>query len=79
MENGSLSDYLQHISTKADVEDFEETSFKSVMSWSVQVARGMAHLERLNIVHRDLAVRNILLDENKRAKVEHNSFGPVLD
>ena len=69
MENGSLSDYLQHISTMADVEDFEETSFKSVLSWCVQVARGMAHLERLNIVHRDLAARNILLDENKRAKV----------
>ena len=76
MENGSLSDYLISIGPLRNISDFEETSFKSVLSWCLQIARGMAHLESLKIVHRDLAARNVLLDENKRAKVA--DFGMAL-
>ena len=70
LENGCLLDYL------LDSVDCEDISFKSVLVWCVQVARGMAHLERLKIFHRDLATRNVLLDENKRAKVA--DFGMAL-
>ena len=76
LENGSLLDYLKEIHPLLDMVDCEDTSFKSVLSWCVQVARGMAHLERLKIVHRDLASRNILLDENNRAKAAN--FGMAL-
>ena len=69
----SLLDYLKRISPFKDRTDFPETSFKSILRLCVQVARGMAHLERLGIVHRDLAARNVLLDENKTAKV--SDFG----
>ena len=76
MTSGCLQEYLKRISTFKDRTDFGETSFKSLLSLCVQVARGMAHLERLNIVHRDLASRNILLDENRMAKVA--DFGLAL-
>ena len=69
MTSGCLQEYLKRISTFKDRTDFGETSFKSLLSLCVQVARGMAHLERLNIVHRDLAARNVLLGENWMAKV----------
>ena len=69
----SLLVYLKRISAFKDRTDFPETSFKSILRLCVQVARGMAHLERLGIVHRDLAARNVLLDENKTAKV--SDFG----
>ena len=62
MHNGSLVEYLPKILPLANKENFEETSFKFVLRWCVQVARGMAQLERLNIVHRDLASRNVMLD-----------------
>ena len=47
LENGSLLNYLKEIGPLSDTVDFEDTSFKSVLSWCVQIARGMAHLERL--------------------------------
>ena len=56
LENGSLLDYLKEIHPLLDMVDCEDTSFKSVLSWCVQVAKGMAHLERLKIVHRDLTL-----------------------
>merc|ERR1712142_1197038 len=60
--------YLKKIKSLAPLE--KEASFKTLLSWCVQVARGMAHLEWLNIIHHDLAARNVLLDENaNRAKV----------
>ena len=44
LENGSLLNYLKEIGPLSDTVDFEDTSFKSVLSWCVQIARGMAHL-----------------------------------
>jgi len=64
MERGSLADYL-----KSDAK----------LSWGAKtriiadVASGMAHLASQNIVHKDLAARNVLLTEGLVAKV--SDFG----
>ncbi|XP_010082537.1 PREDICTED: proto-oncogene tyrosine-protein kinase Src-like, partial [Pterocles gutturalis] len=39
------------------------------MSWSPQIASGMAYVERMNYVHRDLRAANILVGENLVCKV----------
>ncbi|XP_021924805.1 platelet-derived growth factor receptor beta-like [Zootermopsis nevadensis] len=46
---------------------------KELQSFAVQIARGMAHLERKQITHRDLAARNVLIDERKTLKI--SDFG----
>ncbi|PNF43435.1 hypothetical protein B7P43_G12542 [Cryptotermes secundus] len=46
---------------------------KELQSFAIQIARGMAHLERKQITHRDLAARNVLIDEHKTLKI--SDFG----
>ena len=45
----------------------------------LQVANGMAHLERKGLIHRDLAARNVLIGENLIAKVCHKNFNIKLN
>jgi hypothetical protein len=40
-----------------------------IMKWARDIARGMRHLHSNNILHRDLATRNVLLDNRGNAKV----------
>ena len=40
-----------------------------LISFAYQIAAGMAYLARIGIVHRDLACRNILVDEGKVLKI----------
>ncbi|KAL5497198.1 hypothetical protein EMCRGX_G013624 [Ephydatia muelleri] len=40
-----------------------------LIAFAYQIADGMQHLASLNIVHRDLACRNILIGENKTLKI----------
>lgn len=46
---------------------------KELQNFAVQIARGMAHLERKQITHRDLAARNILINEHRILKI--SDFG----
>ena len=40
-----------------------------LLSWSAEIAAGMAHLASRSLVHGDLALRNVLLTEQRTAKV----------
>ena len=43
----------------------------SLIDMAIQVARGMAYLERHNYIHRDLAARNCLVGSENVVKVRH--------
>lgn len=40
-----------------------------LINFAYQIAAGMAYLSRIGVVHRDLACRNILVDEGKELKI----------
>ncbi|XP_015789181.1 testis-specific serine/threonine-protein kinase 1-like [Tetranychus urticae] len=58
--SGTLSEYVRK---KGPVKE------KRARRWFREIASAMHHLHRLNISHRDLKLGNILLDNEKKAKV----------
>nr|8E4T_A Chain A, RTKC8 Kinase domain [Monosiga brevicollis] len=59
MRNGSLKDYVMN----------KTCTPAQQVTWSRQVASGMAHIHSLGFIHRDLAARNVLLSASLTAKV----------
>lgn len=51
--------------------DSAERSFSTIdlLKWALQIVHGMQHLESQNIVHGDLAARNILLCDDNVVKI----------
>lgn len=47
----------------------QPVTWNNVMRWARDIARGVRHLHSNGILHRDLATRNVLLDEKGNAKV----------
>ena len=42
---------------------------QDLISWSYQIAKGMAHLASKKIIHGDLAARNVLLADDNIVKI----------
>ncbi|XP_071082770.1 uncharacterized protein [Haliotis cracherodii] len=89
-EMGNLLSYLKeksaklenYVSVSADGAIAEEKSRQiteetELMLFAWQIARGMAHLESLKCVHRDLASRNVLIAAGPIAKI--SDFGLTRD
>ncbi|KAF0690146.1 Aste57867_18471 [Aphanomyces stellatus] len=62
MNGGDLRGFLIQTTPKEDV-------WPTKLTWACQVANGLAYLHSLNIIHRDLKSRNILLGDEKPAKL----------
>jgi len=69
MEEGDLKSYLKRWKEQPVKMKQVPQIWRKLLSWQFEVACGMERLERLNIVRRNLAARNVLLDQFGRAKV----------
>ena len=57
MKEGDLKNYLQKLKKDPVRMKAEKKIWSKLLSWNIEVARGMERLESLGIVHRDLAAR----------------------
>lgn len=68
---GCLLDYVR--TNKNNIDS------KKLLEWSKQVAKGMAYLEEHRMVHRDLALRNVLLQTSSKAVISDFGLAKFLD
>ena len=60
MAEGDLKNYLQKLKKEPARMKADPKIWSKLLSWNIEVARGMERLESLKIVHRDLAARYYL-------------------
>ncbi|XP_062502675.1 ephrin type-A receptor 4a-like [Corticium candelabrum] len=75
MQNGDLKNYL--VNQRSDRKCCLPGLNKTLLTMCRDMARGMDYLSRKSFVHRDLAVRNILLDKELTCKIA--DFGMARD
>lgn len=71
MTLGSLHTYI-----KDNIDDINP--LVEIPLWAVQITKGMMYLEEREVVHRDVALRNILLGSEKIAKISDFGLSRVL-
>ncbi|XP_076374174.1 epidermal growth factor receptor-like isoform X2 [Tachypleus tridentatus] len=71
MPLGCLLNYVQYNKKKI--------GSKPLLNWCAQIARGMAYLEKKRMVHRDLALRNVLLHNPGCIKITDFGLAKLLD
>ena len=57
MAEGALKNYLQKLKKDPQRMEAETKLWSKLISWIIEVARGMERLESLKLVHRDLGAR----------------------
>ena len=80
MAEGDLKNYLQKLKKDPQRMKAETKIWSKLLTWNIEVARGMERLESLKIVHRDLAARYLIVPSFSCAS-HHSSqerlVGPV--
>uniref|UniRef100_A0A914VUW2 Protein kinase domain-containing protein n=1 Tax=Plectus sambesii TaxID=2011161 RepID=A0A914VUW2_9BILA len=88
--NGDLLKYVRNRRLETEDEEFMRTyypiadndkalRFKDLLSFAWQISDGMDFLNSKDCIHRDVAARNILVDENKVAKIGDFGLCRLLD
>ncbi|CAM4529607.1 tyrosine-protein kinase Blk [Lepidochelys kempii] len=72
MANGCLLDFLK-------TEDGCQLNLPKLIDMSAQVAEGMAYIERMNSIHRDLRAANILVSETLCCKVADFGLARIIE
>nr|XP_016853173.1 PREDICTED: tyrosine-protein kinase Blk [Anolis carolinensis] len=72
MANGSLLDYLQ-------TEEGKKLNLPRLIDMAAQVAEGMAYIERMNSIHRDLRAANILVSATLCCKVADFGLARIIE
>ncbi|CAG7719737.1 unnamed protein product [Allacma fusca] len=71
--NDITPDYVNMVNTDSGEEMLSTMddiiSRKDLVSWAIQIARGMQHLQNKKVIHGDLASRNVLLYTKDRVKI----------
>ncbi|KAL6056920.1 receptor protein-tyrosine kinase [Balamuthia mandrillaris] len=71
LPNGSLTSYLRS--------NTESITDEMIISWAKDTAAGMFHLHKEGFIHRDLATRNLLLDDALHVKVADFGMSKALE
>ncbi|XP_070577449.1 tyrosine kinase receptor Cad96Ca-like [Ptychodera flava] len=76
--NGNLKNYLLKNRSSSDYQNILPNSRNlrsyDLLQFAWQIAKGMSFIASKKIIHRDLATRNILLDENRCCKISDFGF-----
>ena len=78
MNNGNLRSYLRATRSQEEYYNLHGNSSclteRQLLQFAVDIASGMEGIASLQLLHRDLATRNILLDDNLTCKIADFGF-----